>query len=43
MGLSITVAPGHRGVLQYVAPVDFASRLRAPLVAAASPPGQPPR
>ena len=36
MGLSITVAPGQRGVLQYVAPGDFADRLRAPLLAAAS-------
>jgi len=35
MGLSISVAQGQRGVLQYVAPVDFAQRLRAPLVAAA--------
>jgi hypothetical protein len=32
--LSITVAPGQRGVLQYVAPRDFAARLRAPLLAA---------
>ena len=36
MGLSISVAQGQRGVLQYVAPVDFAQRLRAPLVAAAA-------
>ena len=43
LGLSITVAPGQRGVLQYVAPADFASRLRAPLLAAAVPVGQPPR
>lgn len=43
MGLSITVAPGHRGVLQYVAPAEFANRLRAPLLAAAVPLGQPPR
>jgi hypothetical protein len=35
-GLSITVADGQRGVLQYVAPVEFATRLRAPLVAAAA-------
>jgi len=34
LGLSITVAPGQRGVLQYVAPRDFAARLRAPLLAA---------
>ncbi len=34
LGLSITVAPGQRGVLQYVAPRDFVQRLRAPLVAA---------
>lgn len=37
-GLSIAVAEGQRGVLQYVAPVDFAARLRAPLVAAQAPP-----
>ena len=36
LGLSITVAPGQRGVLQYVAPGDFADRLRAPLLAAAA-------
>jgi hypothetical protein len=34
LGLAISVAPGQRGVLQYVAPRDFATRLRAPLVAA---------
>lgn len=34
LGLGITVAPGQRGVLQYVAPRDFGTRLRAPLVAA---------
>jgi hypothetical protein len=34
LGLSITVAPGQRGVLQYVAPREFGQRLRAPLVAA---------
>ena len=33
LGLSITVAAGQRGVLQYVAPADFAGRLRAPLAA----------
>jgi hypothetical protein len=33
LGLGITVAPGQRGVLQYVAPRDFGTRLRAPLVA----------
>jgi hypothetical protein len=37
-GLSIGVAEGQRGVLQYVAPVDFATRLRAPLLAAAAAP-----
>ena len=36
MGLIVTVAPGQRGVLQYVAPAEFAQRLRAPLLAAAS-------
>ena len=41
LGLSITVAPGQRGVLQYVSPRDFADRLRAPLLAATAPPGQP--
>jgi len=35
-GLSISVAPGQRGVLQYVAPREFAERLRAPLLAAAA-------
>lgn len=34
LGLSISVAPGQRGVLQYVAPRDFSQRLRAPLLAA---------
>ena len=34
MGLSISVAPGQRGVLQYVAPREFDQRLRAPLLAA---------
>lgn len=34
LGLSITVAPGQRGVLQYVAPREFGPRLRSPLVAA---------
>ncbi|MBL8349280.1 MAG: hypothetical protein JNL87_03115 [Burkholderiaceae bacterium] len=34
IGLSATVAEGQRGVLQYVAPAEFAARLRAPLVAA---------
>ncbi len=33
IGLSVSVAPGQRGVLQYVAPRDFARRLRAPLLA----------
>lgn len=33
-GLVATVAEGQRGVLQYVAPMDFAQRLRAPLTAA---------
>lgn len=33
LGLSITVAAGQRGVLQYVAPAEFATRLRAPLAA----------
>jgi hypothetical protein len=32
-----SVANSQRGVLQYVAPSDFAQRLRAPLVAAAAP------
>lgn len=41
LGLSITVAPGQRGVLQYVSPRDFAVRLRAPLLAAAAQLGQP--
>lgn len=35
-GLAATVAAGQRGVLQYVAPRDFESRLRAPLQAAAA-------
>ena len=35
------VAPGQRGVLQYVSPRDFAERLRAPLLAAAAQLGQP--
>jgi hypothetical protein len=35
LGLVATVAEGQRGVLQYVAPMAFAARLRAPLVAAA--------
>jgi len=35
-GLAASVAPGSRGVLQYVAPRDFDARLRAPLVAAAA-------
>ena len=34
LGLSISVAPGQRGVLQYVAPAEFDARLRAPLLAA---------
>ena len=34
LGLSISVAPGKRSVLQYVAPRDFAQRLRAPLLEA---------
>lgn len=33
-GLAATVAAGSRGVLQYVAPRDFETRLRAPLLAA---------
>ena len=37
LGMVATVADGQRGVLQYVAPMDFAARLRAPLVAAAAP------
>ncbi len=37
LGLSIGVAPGQRGVLQYVAPREFAQRLRAPLVAGLEP------
>lgn len=41
MGLSITVAPGQRGVLQYVAPGDFVDRLRAPLLAASGQAAQP--
>lgn len=41
MGLSITVAPGQRGVLQYVAPGDFVDRLRAPLLAVSGPAAQP--
>lgn len=41
LGLSATVAPGQRGVLQYVSPRDFADRLRAPLLAAADPSTQP--
>lgn len=40
LGLSITVAPGQRGVLQYVSPRDFAHRLRAPLLATAPQSGQ---
>lgn len=36
IGLVATVADGQRGVLQYVAPMDFAARLRAPLVGAAA-------
>jgi hypothetical protein len=44
MGLSITVAPGQRGVLQYVAPGEYEQRLRAPLLAGgASAAGQPQR
>jgi hypothetical protein len=42
LGLSVSVAPGQRGVLQYVAPRDFATRLRAPLVAALDAAGAPP-
>lgn len=37
LGLVATVAEGQRGVLQYVAPMDFALRLRAPLLAVAPP------
>lgn len=37
LGLSVSVAAGQRGVLQYVAPAEFAQRLRAPLLAAAAP------
>jgi hypothetical protein len=37
LGLVATVAEGQRGVLQYVAPMDFAARLRAPLIAATTP------
>ena len=39
-GLSIAIADGQRGVLQYVAPADFEQRLRAPLLAGA--PAAPP-
>jgi hypothetical protein len=42
LGLGITVAPGQRGVLQYVAPRDFGARLRAPLVAALDGAAAPP-
>lgn len=42
LGLVASVAEGQRGVLQYVAPMDFATRLRAPLVAAAAPEPAPP-
>jgi len=44
LGLSISVADGQRGVLQYVAPGDFVARLRAPLAAQprASAPGPVP-
>ncbi len=40
LGLSITVVPGQRGVLQYVAPREFAERLRAPLLAGGPQQGQ---
>ncbi|MBK6470341.1 MAG: hypothetical protein IPF94_06280 [Betaproteobacteria bacterium] len=36
--LSIAVAKGRRGVLQYVAPVEFDKPLRAPLIAIAAAP-----
>ena len=41
IGLAVSVAPGRRCVLQYVAPAEFEARLRAPLVgpSAASSPG----
>lgn len=35
LGLAATVAPASRGVLEYVAPRDFETRLRAPLAASA--------
>ena len=38
VGLSASVGPGLRGVLQYVAPRDFEARLRAPLASPASAP-----
>ena len=41
LGLSISVAPGQRGVLQYVAPREFGPRLRAPLLAALEAPAAP--
>ncbi len=41
IGLSASVGPASRGVLQYVAPRDFEARLRAPL-GAATPPGSAP-
>jgi hypothetical protein len=40
-GSIIAVAVGRRGVLQCVAPVEFAQRLRAPLIAAAAAPVTP--
>lgn len=42
LGLSISLAPGQRGVLQYVAPRDFGPRLRAPLLAALEAPAAAP-
>lgn len=41
LGLSASVAPASRGVLQYVAPRDFDARLRAPLGMAAGPASAP--
>ena len=41
LGLSASVGPASRGVLQYVAPRDFEARLRAPLGAPAKPASAP--
>lgn len=40
LGLVATVADGQRGVLQYVAPADFAQRLRKPLAGVSPPPAR---